>query len=332
MNMEDNNQINEDANKELSSKSHLIIREAQYTKKLIDQQLAYGTKRVYQSDWRIFEVWCNQRHYQAINATPEVVAMFIGSQFEDGLHPSTLNRRLAAIKFAYSCLNKESPTDNTLVKATLKGIRRDEQAPPVKAKKAAVTYIIKEMIQLCSSNSLRHIRDRAILLLGFAGAFRRSELTAINIEDITFTIKGMDIKIHRSKTDQEKKGDIKIILPAKGDKLFCPVLAVKNWLDNSQIKNGALFRGITKHNKINDKGICDNVVYHLIKRCACELGYNIDDFSPHSLRAGFVTSAYENKAMLSKIMEQAHMKSMQTAQRYIRHAQRYENHAAEDLL
>lgn len=310
-----------------------MLKEAQYTKKLIGQQIAYGTKRVYQSDWRIFESWCYQRQYQPTETTPEIVAMFISSQFKDGLHPSTLNRRLAAIKFGFACLDKESPTDNALVKATLKGVRRDEKAPPIKSKKAAVADIIKEMAQLCSSNSLRDIRDRAILLLGFAGAFRRSELIAINIEDISYNPnkKGMHINILRSKTDQEGKGDMKIIMPAK-DKIFCPILAVNKWLDKSQLKDGALFRGITKHNKINDTRICANVIYYLIKRCAVELGLNIDDFSPHSLRAGFVTSAYENKAMLTKIMEQAHMKSMQTAQRYIRHAQRYENHAGEDLL
>ena len=212
------------------TKSELVNKEAQYANKLIGQQLAYGTKRVYQSDWRIFENWCNLRRYQATEATPEIIAMFIGSQFDDGLHPSTLNRRLAAIKFAYSCLNQESPTDNAAVKATLKGIRRDEKAPPVKAKKAATTNIIIEMVRLCSSNSLRDIRDRAILLLGFAGAFRRSELVTINLEDITYNNnKGMEIKIHRSKTDQEDKGDIKIILPAK-DKSYCPIIAVKNWL------------------------------------------------------------------------------------------------------
>ena len=93
-----------------------------------------------------------------------------------------------------------------------------------------------------------------------------------------------------------------------------------------------LFRGITRHNPINDTRISVNVIYNIIKRCAFDLGYGLEDFSPHSLRAGFVTSAYENKAMLTKIMEQAHMKSMQTAQRYIRHAQRYENHAGKDLL
>ena len=115
--------------------------------------------------------------------------MFIASQFKDGLHPSTLNRRLAAIQFAYSCLEKESPTKNTIVRATLKGARRDKHAPPTKSKKAALSSIVKDMVMLSPSNSLRDIRDRAILLLSFAGAFRRSELVAINLENIFLTPK-----------------------------------------------------------------------------------------------------------------------------------------------
>lgn len=311
--------------------AEIRIKEAQSAKKFIDQQLAYGTKRVYQSDWRIFENWCTQRQYQSLNSTPEIIAMFISSQFDAGLHPSTLNRRLSAIKFAYSCLEKESPTDKSVVRATLKGIRRDKNAPPVKSKKAVVTNIIKEMVQLCPSNSLRDIRDRAILLLGFAGAFRRSELVAINFEDISFNTNGMDIKIHRSKTDQEGKGYFKVILPST-DKMYCPIVAVKKWIKVAKINCDSLFRGITKSNAVLKNCLSVNVIYNLIKRCAFKLDYPLEDFSPHSLRAGFVTSAYENKAMLSKIMEQAHMKSMQTAQRYIRHAQRYENHAGKDLL
>lgn len=313
---------------EMKSKIELFYKEAEFVKKLIDQQLAYGTKRVNQSDWQIFEDWCNKRNYNATIASPEIISMFLSSQFDEVLHPSTLNRRLAAIRFAYKCLNKPSPTDDMLVKATLKGIRRDEKAQPVRAKKAAVADIVKEIAELCFSNSLKDTRNRAILLLGFAGAFRRSKLVAVNVEHITSTEKGMEIKIHRSKTDQEGKGDIKIILPAKKNKVYCPILAVQNWLEISQIKHGALFMGINKHNQMSETRLSDNAVYHLVKRCIVELGYNFDEFSPHSLRAGFVTSAYENKAMLTKIMEQANMKSMQTAQRYIRHAQRYDNHVA----
>ncbi len=307
------------------------IKDAQSAKKYISQQLAYGTKRVYKSDWRIFENWCSKRQYQPIDATPEIVSMFIASQFKDGIHPSTLNRRLAAIQFAYSCLEKESPTLNSIVRATLKGARRDKNAPPTKSKKAALSSIVKDMVLLCPTNSLRDIRDRAILLLSFAGAFRRSELVAINFEDISFNSKGMEIKIHRSKTDQEGNGDIKVILPSR-DKMYCPITAIKRWINIAKINEGSLFRGITKSNIVLKNRLSVNVIYYLIKQCAFQLGYPLEDFSPHSLRAGFVTSAYENKAMLTKIMEQAHMKSMQTAQRYIRHAQRYENHAGEDLL
>ncbi len=173
-----------------------IIKEAQAVKKYVDQQLAYGTKRVYQSDWRTFEKWCLKRQYQAIDATPEIISMFIASQFNDGLHPSTLNRRLAAIKFVFSCLEKESPTNKTIVRATLKGARRDRYAPPTKSKKAAIASIIKDMVLLCSTASLRDIRDRAILLLGFAGAFRRSELVAINFDIHSFRVKGNIFKIN----------------------------------------------------------------------------------------------------------------------------------------
>ncbi len=187
------------------------------------------------------------------------------------------------------------------------------------------------MVDLCSYSHLSGIRDKAILLLGFSGAFRQSELANLQIEDISLQDKGMDVKIRRSKTDQDGQGKTKAIIKAKDTK-YCPCTAVTEWIEKSQLTAGHLFRGIKRYHTLKENALSEDRIYTLIKQYTIALGHDFSDFSPHSLRSGFVTSALEANALPSKIMEITHHASFKSLQPYIKHAERFEQHAGENLL
>lgn len=142
----------------------------------------------------------------------------------------------------------------------------------------------------------------------------------------------MDIFHRYSKTDQEGKGNIKAIAQAKKLFQYCPILAVKRWIEAANISSGGLFRGITKDGKVKDTRMCVDVVYNLIKKSAMTLGYEFDDYSPHSLRSGFTTQALRQKARLDKISSVTFHRSMKSLESYIRHEDRYEDHPAENFF
>jgi integrase len=141
----------------------------------------------------------------------------------------------------------------------------------------------------------------------------------------------MGIHLEKSKTDQEKEGTIIAIVKAKEEN-YCPCIAVTNWLQKARITQGSVFRGITKHHQLNKNKLTEDRIYVLIKKYTIQLGFNADHFSPHSLRTGFITSALENNALPSKIMEQSRHKSLKSLQPYIKHADRYKQHAGKNLL
>lgn len=327
--MENLIELKQDSNHENTIETYHTLIEAART--LYDQRISDSTKRVYKSDWEIFKAWCNQHHLNADQSTTENIALFLTAQFKNGTHPSTLQRRLAAIRFWFFNKNMPSPTENHLIVSLMKGIRRDKQAKPKSPKKPAVVSVLKKMVDTSPPNTLRGIRDRAILLLGFAGGYRRSEITAINIEDLSYNENGMDVSIQRSKTDQEGKGDIKAILKGTTPH-YCPIIAVQTWIQKSKIISGPLFRGITKSGLIKQNRMAPDVIYQLMKRCALQAGLNFEDYSPHSLRSGFTTSAIENSAKITKVMSVTKHKSMKNLQSYILHAERYEQHPAKGLL
>ncbi len=144
-----------------------------------------------------------------------ILVLFLTDQFQQNFHPQTLTRRMAAIKFSFTQQQKTSPTDHPVVRNLLKGIRRDEKAKSSQPKKAVEVSLLKNMIDLCPATTLSGIRKKAILLLGFSGAFRRSELVNLHLEDISFQDKGMDIKIRRSKLTRMAKGKLKLSLKPK---------------------------------------------------------------------------------------------------------------------
>ena len=187
----------------------------------------------------------------SLPAAPETVALFLADQAQAGVAASTLNRRLAAIKCAHEAKSHATPTGHKGVTAALKGIRRTKGTAPAK-KKAATADIVKEMVRRCP-DTLTGKRDRALLLLGFAGAFRRAELVALTVADLAFVDDGLRVTIRRSKTDQEAAGQV-IAIP-HGSVLFCPVKAVKAWLAVAGIEAGPIFRAVGKGSRVGQRGL-----------------------------------------------------------------------------
>jgi site-specific recombinase XerD len=249
---------------------------------------ADATRRAYRSDFSIFAAWCRMRGVSPMSAPAEHVAAFLASQHEDGTKPSTLRRRVAAIRFAHRLAACETPTDAQLVKRTMKricsaaGIRPDRKAPATAAR-------ITDMLAAVP-DTLAGKRDRALLALGFAAALRRSELVALTVEDLQEAPGGIRVLIRHSKTDQMGAGQ-EVAVPAGGK--LRPVEAVRTWLAAGGISTGPVFRSINKAGHIGTEALTDRTVADLAKRYAEAAGLDPDQFSGHSLRAGFLTSAAE---------------------------------------
>ena len=205
-----------------------------------------ATRRAYRSDFDLFRSWCNVKRVPALPAEPETVAAFLAAEANRGVKASTIGRRLAAIRYAHKLAGHEPPTNSEAVKATLRGIRRTAGSAPARKAPATADKIVA-MVDKAGGDP-KGLRDRALLLLGFAGAFRRSELVALDIADLQFCDGGLRVIIRKSKTDQEGQGAT--IAIARGS-IACPVEAVRAWIKTAGIVDGPLFRPVTRTGKIS---------------------------------------------------------------------------------
>src|SRR5215210_6384478 len=210
---------------------------------------AAATRRAYQSDFAIFSAWCAERGLSALPANPESVAAFLAGEAERGTKASTIGRRVAAIRYAHKLSGHPLPTDDERVRATVRGIRRTIGTAPVK-KQPALAERIVHMAQ--TGEGLIAIRDRALLLLGFAMAARRSELSALQVADIADDASGLLATIRGGKTDQERKGATVAVV--RGE-VACPVQALKEWLAASSITEGPVFRPINRHGRVGSEAL-----------------------------------------------------------------------------
>lgn len=288
---------------------------------------APNTLRAYQSDFREFAAWCDKTGASKLPAEPETVAAFLAGLADKGLKASTISRKASAIRFAHKAADLPSPTDSAAVEATIRGIRR-EIGTAIDQKAPATATAIAVMLSRVPA-TVQGIRDRALLALGFAGAFRRSELVALRLEDIIFTEEGADVRIRRSKTDQEGAGH-EISIP-HGTRLR-PVEALRTWLDAARIEEGPIFRPITKSGLIGQGALTPQSVALIVKKYAAAAGLDVKSFAGHSLRAGFVTSAAESGADINRIMDQSRHTDPRTVRLYIRRANRYKDHAGASFL
>ncbi|QSZ56974.1 site-specific integrase [Rhizobium sp. ZX09] len=302
---------------------------------LSDAALDYGraalssnTMRAYRSDWQDFQDWCAPRDRSHLPATPATVANYASSLAEAGKKVPTIARKLAAIRFFHRGAGLDNPTDNAGVAAILKGIRRTV-GTAARQKAPATVDVIHAMMARINADSLQGKRDRALLLLGFAGAFRRSELVAITVEDLTFSEEGVDVFLPKSKTDQEAKGQSVAILNGK---VLKPADRLKEWLQAAEITSGPIFRRFNRGDRLTAETLTDQAVALIVKKYADAAGLDVASLSGHSLRAGFVTSAAENRASISRIMEVTRHRDPRTVETYVRRADRFKDHAGDGFL
>ena len=228
---------------------------------------AAATRRAYRTDFQIFRAWCDSRGERALPADASAVAAFLAHEATHNVRPSTIGRRLAAIRYAHKLAGLLLPTDDERVRATLRGIRRTLGTAAVKKTPATAERVIA-MAPLPGAR-LSSLRDRALLLLGFAGAFRRSELAALDVEDLEETGEGLRITIRHSKTDQEGRG---VVIAIPLGRVACPVKSLKAWLHATGITSGPVFRPIAKGERLLDSRLTDRSVAKIVKVHAARAG------------------------------------------------------------
>ena len=288
---------------------------------------AAATRRAYRSDFLIFSGWCAERGVEPLRAAPEAVGAFLAAQAGRGMTASTVARRLAAIRYAYALKGLEPPTGAEAVKAVARGIRRALGTAP-RRKAPATDAVLAAMLEHVPDDR-RGRRDRALLLLGFAGALRRGELVALRVEDLTFLPEGLRVRIRRSKTDQEGRGQ-EIAIP-NGSRLK-PVAAVEEWLADAGITEGHVLRRLLEGGRVTDQPLSTKSVADIVKRHAGAAGLDPAEFSGHSLRAGFITSAAEAGEDALRIAEVSRHRSLDVLRGYVRRSSLFKEHAGEGFL
>jgi site-specific recombinase XerD len=299
----------------------------QQVREFIRASKAQSTIRGYRADWRDFCGWCDSRGLNPLPASPETVASYI-AECAGRLKAGSVQRRINAIAEAYKAVGLESPTHHPMVTNTMKGIRRTKGTASIQ-KAPAVTDDIKAMVDATDAG-LIGTRDRAMVLLGFAGAFRRSELVGLDVEDCSFGKDGLTVTLRRSKTDQEGQGR-KIGIPYGSNPETCPVRTIQAWLEIAGIDGGPLFRSINRHGHVQAGRLSGIDVARVVKKLAERAGLDPAKYAGHSLRAGHATSAAIAGASERSIMNQTGHRSVQMVRRYIRDGSLFRENSAGKL-
>ncbi|MBC7408251.1 MAG: tyrosine-type recombinase/integrase [Arcicella sp.] len=270
---------------------------------------AVNTQRAYKSDFKDFNEWCETNGQIPFPVSPETLAAYV-SHLADTCKWATINRRLAAISKLHQFNNLETPTQNRIFRIVMEGIKRtkgvrQKQAPAFKLN------ILKQLLRDFETKTHADLRNKALLLLGFTGAFRRSELVALNVEDLNFTEEGLVVSMQKSKTNQYGDYEEKAIFYSP-EAVLCPIRTLQIWIKTLEKTTNALFVRVRKGDRITKDRLTDKTVNDLVKT------YFGEEFSAHSLRASFITIAKINGADDSEIMRQSKHKTSAMIQRYTR--------------
>jgi len=285
------------------------------TLKNLKNSKAANTLRAYKADFKDFSAFCAKNGLSSMPTEPKILSLYL-THLSATSKFSTLKRRIASISVIHKIKGHYLDTKHPIIMENLHGIRRVKGSNQ-KSKKPILINDLKTIINAidkAKESENRKLRDRTIVLIGFSGGFRRSELVNIEYDDVEFVSEGVKIFIKRSKTDQSGEGMTKAI-PYFDNKLFCPVLSLKNWINNSEIKSGKIF------------DISDKTVALIIKKYASLSGLNPNRYGGHSLRSGFATSAAEFGAEERNIMTMTGHKTTQMVRRYIQEANLFKNNA-----
>ena len=292
------------------------------------------TRRAYARAWQAFTAWCASKHLTALPAAPVTLAAYLaaladGSAGGRPRKPAGIDLVLAAISGAHKAAGVASPRQSPEVRAVRAGIRRTLGTASRQVDPLLVPELRRALAALPASRL--GLRDRALLLAGWAGAFRRSALVALDVADLAFGTDGVALTIRRDKTDQEGQGRV-VALPFSSSAEVCPVRSLRAWLDAASITEGAVFRSVDRHGKVSPSRLSDRHVALIVKRAVASIGGEAGTFAGHSLRAGFATSAARAGRPDRDIMRQTGHRSRAVFDRYVRAAEMWRDNPAAGLL
>ena len=289
---------------------------------------AINTVRAYKSDFNDFGIFCARNGFKSLPSNPKIVSLYLTHLSTKEAKMSTLKRRLVSIGVIHKLKGHYLDTKHPSIIENIMGIKR-RKGSIQKAKKPILIRSLKLIIDAIDQQNKQEIkkfRDRSIILIGFSGGFRRNEIVSLDYDDLDFVPEGLKINIKRSKTDQFGEGFTKA-LPYFDSSQYCPVVSLKNLLDLSKIKTGPIFRRFIKGSKLSENRLTDQTVALLIKKYINLAGIDNKNYSGHSLRSGFATSAAESGAEERNIMAMTGHKSTEMVRRYIKEANLFKNNA-----
>ncbi len=289
---------------------------------------AHNTVRAYKSDFNDFGLFCVKNGFKSLPTEPKIVSLYLTYLSTKEVKMSTLKRRLVSIGVIHKLKGHYLDTKHPSIIENIMGIKR-RKGSYQKGKKPLLINNLKALIKAINRlniNPITKFRDRTIVLIGFSGGFRRNEIVSLNYDDIEFVSEGLKIILRKSKTDQYGEGSMKG-LPYFDNPVYCPVISLQNWLKISKINSGPLFRRFSKGSKLTEKRLTDQTVALIIKKYLQLAGIDSKNYSGHSLRSGFATSAAESGAEERSIMAMTGHKSTEMVRRYIKEANLFKNNA-----
>lgn len=291
-----------------------LVRLEDLAQSYVGRSRSENTVKAYRADWSHFTAWCSAHDRGSLPASPQTVALYITALAQDH-KPATIRRRLSTITVAHRLAGHDTPVADTAVRLVWAGIRRTHGTAP----DGAAALVTSELARLIDAlpDDASGIRDRALLLVGFAAALRRSDLVGLDTGDAVEVGEGLVINLRRSKTDPDGQGR-RIGVPYGSHPTTCPVRALRAWRELLGVEGGPLFRPVSRHGHIGDGRLSDRAVPLIIKRAAARAGLDPARYSGHSLRAGFVTAAAAAGVPERDIMAQTGHRSVLVLRRYIR--------------
>jgi len=304
----------------------LFVKAKGYAREAIPE----NTRRAYAADWHGFLLWCTEYGRSPLPAHEQTIVLYL-TDLAETHKISSLRRKTAAISVAHQLASFASPTRSADVRLALRGIARS-QAADGHSRRQATPLLVEDVIAMARAcnDDLRGKRDAALILVGFAGGFRRSELVSLRFEDLQRTPEGILLRLRRSKTDQTGEGAEKAIFFGRTPSR-CPVLRLESWTVAAGIEHGPLFPRIRKGGRVTDTALTPQSVTNILRERAEQAGIEPQRISGHSLRAGFVTQALISGADYPSIARQTGHRGMQTIMQYDRGRSRFAGNAAQNL-
>ena len=289
---------------------------------------ANNTVRAYKSDFKDFALFCAKNGFKPLPSEPKIVSLYLTHLSTKEVKMSTLKRRLVSIGVIHKLKGHYLDTKHPAIIENIMGIKRRKGSIQNGKKPILINHLkaIIKSIDEQKSEEIKKLRNKSLILIGFAGGFRRNELISIDYNDLDFVSEGLKIVLRRSKTDQFGEGSVKA-LPYFDTPVYCPVINLKKWLDISNIKDGPIFRSFSKGTKLTEKRLSDQSVALLLKEHLNLSGIDSRNFSGHSLRSGFATVSAESGADERSIMAMTGHKSTEMVRRYIKEANLFKNNA-----